>query len=457
MVFGVDPPALDEPLVPHSGTFDRKYIVDSAAGPVALDVPFRDGEFVVRLFQRGVELPIEWDAANSTFTFDGIAGELYRIVFQDPSGPRSEIQATTPSVQLRQLFFERPDAPLPDPGVKTTIGGIITNPQAGYHRFITTGTWSDTSFLTTPIDATTASYEIDWSPNRRMISTSQHDRVFLIAEADRGSYFAIERHDTAALDMQSGANELNSTLVEEMLPPQCTTLRAPFAELDSRLAAAYPDFATTSTQWGIYGSPVPEISPGGLLFLADSITSAGADVQFVDPYGMPRIAQAIALRYTMGSTGASTQVLLATAYRVYTPVNSGPCPETGATPIPAEALAPPSQLRLAAQPIDVVDATVSIAGTTEIEVTWEGAGAHSYAVALYDVTDLDVYPTAIRTYRAGQSRVLVESALLLAGRRYVLSVQAIRGLRDAANGNFADIEYPFTVAVGTSRVFAVTR
>lgn len=452
LVFGVDPPT---PIVPHTGTFERQFIFEDATGVVVQRVPFEPSDFAARLFQNSEELPIAWDYATSTFAFEAVENELYRIVLQSPV-EATEIQTTHASLALNTALFERPDTDYPT--AFTAISGTIMNPQVGNHRLVTTGVWSDLTFGVTPVDPVSASYTILW-PDQGLVSTTRHDRVFVVAEEDRGDHRSIGRHATATLDMVSGANMLDSTLAPSTLPLQCTTLTAPLQALDARIEETFPSFVDVTPGWGIYGSPAPEVSLSALLFLAESNGAiAQAQVELVDPYGLPQIALANATRGRLLATGDATQILAFATIRQYSPVASAACPTSPATDIPAGTLGLPARFALAGTALDYEGyAPISLAGTTEVELTWEAEGGEFHGIVIYDVTDIADYTRPVRKFLTTEPRAVIESALLVDGHRYIAIVQTNRGYVDAANGNFVDIGEPFGAAIVTSPVFEVKR
>lgn len=454
LVFGVDPPA---PIVPHTGTLERQLIFDGESGVVVQSVPYAPSELVARVFQGSEELPIVWDYATSAFAFDAVESEPYRLVLESPL-ERAEIQSTHTSLALHSALFQRPAAEFPIG--QTELDLMITNPQSGAHRLVTTGVWSDVAFRPTLIDPATATHVLEWPATRALVSTTQHDRVFLVAEVDQGAYRAIGRYDTATLDMVTGKNELQSTLQPPTLPARCTTITAPLQALDQRVAQTFPSFIPFGpASWGIFGVPAPELSLSVFLFLAESNNAAeAASVELIDPYALPHHAQAVAYRVRNTPTGDATMIPMYALIRVIVPAASEACPTSVPTTIPAGTLGLPASFRFAGELLDYAGyAPISLAGTTEVELTWEAQDGELHGIVLFDVTDATAYTQPVRQFQTTEPRIVIESASLVDGRRYVAIVQTNRGYADVARGNFVDHVYPFEVAIVTSPVFEVKR
>ena len=480
VVFGLDHlepgqaarPDAAEPRV-HGRLWERYVTNGSDLSPLVLERTYPATSVALSVtLDDGTDAPVTYhDDGTFELTRDR-DDQPYRLVITVDGLP-NEYQLDAPELAIPQIVAGRPDAaPLGKSLLQFSYAPQVVDLKAaqvastGVYSLTNTGAYGPVVTMDWRTAAPTANARLG------MLDASKNDRVYVLeSRVDRIShpplaYQVITAVTSAAVTQVVG----QSILLPQPTPvvhDDCATLNAPNASVASRLQTAVGrSYPYVGGDWYVFAAPAPEqlgvtapvvLASAGQIPPVDSTVTAS----FHDPFpGWPLLAQAGALGgFDAQLPDTSTPLRFYDAIRRYRTVPH----DTAACDLPAQdmpaTIAIAGDFELAGSPLDV-DGSVLALPDADVELTWRAVAAgdvHYTSVLLEELIPVDGFTTSIarRWITTAGDRVLIERALFVPGKTYVIAVTFHTGRPNAATGDWTPSGDTIEFATTWSHYFVV--
>ena len=441
-----------------TGRWMRAYATNTPTGaPKVVEVPMTTGVLSLQ-FTDEEQYRVEV-AADGTFSFPRPAGATYHLIMND-GGQMIELEHSAPHLELAVLGAGRPERGAVSTSTPLTFS---THAVPGSRWIESTGLWTQTGMDFDSLDWSAA---VSSSGPLGLLDASQGDRLYYVTyqpfSVGPDAYTGIAAEASQGVTIVDGQPQTVPLAPVPHVLDSCLNLVAHRAAAMARVLAAVPDATSYSDDWFIQSIPTPELGTVGPLTLAYATESGPlTDAAFVVAYRNPFAGTA-----AIASIGAAASRSL--AYPGLPPISLfigdrtfRLAPAGCSTPLvidPAEGL--PGTLTLDGVELSSDMKIVAVPATGRVEIAWNLSGAgpddatylHVYEVTSEGNTTTLGPPQAYETTRRSIS---IPAMQFVAGHYYVIRLDALLGVPNAAAGDLRTIAYPFSVATQFSRRFQI--
>lgn len=445
-----------------TGTLVHRYMnLDAAFAPRLEQVAFAADEQPLTAFhENGAPIDVTWTAASGAFTFDALPGETYRVV-ADVGGLPQEYQASSEQLALVVTDLGHPDEVAADPGAEIDfqLPAVISGAPIAQ----TSGVWA-TGTTVLPTDVTTLPQPMSglapaFRQRLALPRAAMHDRVHLLVYSGP----MLLDVGTANVDIAAGAPTQVPIDVVTPSVQDCAIFVLHHRQDIDRLASTYPEFPTASSSLSFVAVPRPELGlvagtsldsldPGCVTNPGDCNENPTAQYFIPDAFASYGVVAVSAIVRQRDADGMALAAFIH-HYSLLTP--QAMCGQS--TLDPDDAVLPLAP-RLAHVALTTDHTVIGIDPTAPVELTFDTdreVPGTSYHLVLQKLDSGSL--TTIRTFFATTPRLLIDPDLLDAGASYVLQITAFSGLPTAGDGDFGDVQYPYSFADVMTPIFSVSK
>jgi hypothetical protein len=408
-------------------------------------------------------------ASDGSFAFTAPAESPYRLELTANGGTPTELQLTSPQLDLAPPTIARNDrAPVP---AGTVINVSLGNAGGGTTAVASTGVWGELVRQ----NGDNANFVVDWTQvTSGLLDANKYDRAYGFTYDNVGSplYTAITNACSADVTLTGGTTNALACTLATVAFDHCMHLHAGIVAEDARVVAAIaggPAYGTVGYSWQIGAVPAPSLTPGGALVVAAvgiSVPPGGDFDRDQTYFPAPFPGHAMSLIMTVARqrpiqlTGTTTPLYFGAITQTF--VAAAPDCSTVTDAEGGVAIAGIPALDGVTLASDMVRFTLD--RTRPHELSWSIASPGAvdlWTVRLYSIVASGTTTTLAvhRVWNTTGTRIAFDPELLAAGTPYVFQIVAIRGYPGASTGDFRTIGYPSTpwgTAAQASAIFEVT-
>ena len=457
-------------------TYRRIALSNLADMPVRVPVAYPELAVRVELADGTVLEPIP--DAEGKLSFQRFGEEPYRIRFTAPGEIPNEYLLATPTLDVGIKRTVRPDAVEPADTTRLVVdipdADIVSDTATLLHA---TGVWAQRS---SPGPSANRKFDLEWKREGGflglpgLLDASKGDRLFCSQHEVEASptYVALsEVGEVANPTMADGETTTVTCTLQPVPRDKCLRLAVGHAAENVRLKAVSTSFVDTQTLTVVLAAPDPVHSPAGH-WLANQYVSAmgdaGAldfrgDVQFAQPFPNHRVVVEARTSRTralsLPGTGKDLAFGLSMSRFFVVDPEDGPCTQTADT---SAQIAIPSSPDIAGTGLVADETPVTIDREKRVPITWSlgpGGTTDRFVVRLFEVQIVNMIPIFVGVQQwvttSTDRSIDIDPDVLVAGKRYSITVETNLGIPGAAEGNMVDFVYPLAIAGYPSPTFIV--